>query len=50
MKLAGLNGVECWSIKRQRIQQISVTKIQMLWWICGNTRNNQAQNDIYVIG
>jgi hypothetical protein len=40
-----LYGAECWAIKRQHIQKMSVAEMQMLRWICGHTRKDQIKND-----
>jgi hypothetical protein len=34
---AMLYGAECWPTKRRHIQQLSVTEMRMLCWICGHT-------------
>jgi hypothetical protein len=33
-----LYGVECWPTKIHHVQQLSVTEIRMLRWICSHTR------------
>jgi hypothetical protein len=42
---AMLYGAECWPTKKQHVQQLSVAKMHMLRWICGNTRRNRIRND-----
>jgi hypothetical protein len=42
---AMLYGAECWTIKRQHVQQLSVTEIRMLRWCCGHTRRDRVRND-----
>jgi hypothetical protein len=42
---AMLYGAECWPTKRWHVQQLSVTEMRMLRWICGNTRRDRVQND-----
>jgi hypothetical protein len=42
---AMLYGAECWPTKRRHVQQLSVTEMRMLRWICGNTRRDRVQND-----
>jgi hypothetical protein len=43
--LAMLYGAECWPIKRQHVQQLSVAEMRMLRWICGHTRRDRVRND-----
>jgi hypothetical protein len=40
-----LYGVECWSTKRRRVQQLNVAEMRMLRWICGHTRRDRVRND-----
>jgi hypothetical protein len=40
-----LYGVECWSAKRCHVQQLGVTEMRMLRWMCGHTRRDRVQND-----
>ena len=40
-----LNGAECWSTKRQHVQQLSVAEMHMLRRICGHTRLDRVRND-----
>jgi hypothetical protein len=42
---AMLYGAECWPTKRRHVQQLSVVKMRMLRWICGNTRRDRVRND-----
>jgi hypothetical protein len=42
---AVLYGAEYWSTKRRHVQQLSVAKMHMLRWICGNTRRYRVRND-----
>jgi hypothetical protein len=42
---AMLYGAECWPTKRRHIQQLSVAKMCMIRWICGNTRRDRVRND-----
>jgi hypothetical protein len=42
---AMLYRAECWSTKRQHVQQLSIAEIRMLRWICGNTRRDCIWND-----
>ena len=42
---AMLYGAECWLMKRQHVQQISVVKIRTLRWIYGHTRRDRVWND-----
>jgi hypothetical protein len=42
---AMLYGAECWSTKRRHVQQLSVIKMYMLRWICGNIRRDRVRND-----
>jgi hypothetical protein len=41
---AMMYGAECWAIKGQHIQKMSVAKIRMLCWICGHTRRDRIRN------
>ena len=41
-----LYDVEYWSMKRRHVQQISVTEMRMLRWICGHTRRDRVRNDV----
>jgi hypothetical protein len=34
-----------WPTKRRHVQQLSVAKMRMLRWICGNTRRDRIRND-----
>jgi hypothetical protein len=34
-----------WLTKRRHVQQLSVAKMRMLRWICGNTKRDRVQND-----
>jgi hypothetical protein len=36
---------ECWPTKRRHVQQLSVTEMCMLRWICDHTRRDSVQND-----
>jgi hypothetical protein len=40
-----LYGAECWLTKRRHVQQLSVTEMRMLRWICGHTRRDRVRND-----
>jgi hypothetical protein len=42
---AMMYGAECWVIKGQHIQKMSVAEIRMLRWICGHTRKDRIRND-----
>jgi hypothetical protein len=42
---AMLYGAECWPTKRRHVQQLSIAKMRMLRWICGNTRRDRIRND-----
>jgi hypothetical protein len=42
---AMLYEAECWPTKRRHVQQLSVSEICMLRWICGNTRRDRVRND-----
>jgi hypothetical protein len=41
---AMLYGAECWPTKRH-VQQLSVTEMRMLRWICGHIRMDRVRND-----
>jgi hypothetical protein len=40
-----LYGAECWPTKRRHVQQLIVTEMRMLQWICGHTRRDQVWNN-----
>jgi hypothetical protein len=40
-----LYGAECWPTKRRHVQQLSVTEMRMLRWICDHTRRDRVRND-----
>jgi len=40
-----LYGTECWAVKSQHENQISVAKMRMLRWMMGKTRNDRIKND-----
>ena len=40
-----LYGAECWPTKIRHVQQLSVTEMRMLRWICGHTRMDRVRND-----
>jgi len=40
-----LYGIECWAVKKQHENKLSVTKMRMLRWICGKTRWDKIRND-----
>ena len=40
-----LYDTECWSIKRHHVQKMSVAKMRMLRWMCGNKRRDKARNE-----
>jgi hypothetical protein len=42
---AVLYGAEYWPTKKRHVQQLSVAKMHMLRWICGNTRRYRVRND-----
>jgi hypothetical protein len=42
---AMLYGAECCPTKSRYVQQLSVTEMRMLRWICGNIRRDRIRND-----
>ena len=40
-----LYGTECWTIKKQHTQKISVAEMRMLRWMCGKTRMDKVRNE-----
>ena len=40
-----LYGTECWAIKKQHTQKISVAEIRMLRWMCGKIRMDKVRNE-----
>jgi hypothetical protein len=45
IRSAMLYGAECWPTKRRHAQQLSVSEMRMLRWICGHTRRDRVRND-----
>lgn len=45
IRSAMLYGAECWPTKRQHIQQMSVTEMCMLRWMCGYTIKGWIRNE-----
>jgi hypothetical protein len=39
---AMLHGAECWPTKKRHVQQLSVSEMCMLRWICGNKRRDRV--------
>ena len=42
---AMLYGTECWPIKKQQVNKISVADMRMLRWMCGKTRRDRIRNE-----
>lgn len=42
---AVLNGIGCWVVKKQYVNQMHVVEMVMLTWIHGNTRKYRIWND-----
>jgi hypothetical protein len=42
---AMLYGTECWPIKKQQVNKISVAEMRMLRWMCGKTRRDRIRNE-----
>ena len=40
-----LYGVKCWPKKREHIQQMSVTEMRMLRWMCDHTIKDRIRNE-----
>jgi hypothetical protein len=40
-----LYGTECWPIKRQQVNKMSVAEMRMLRWMCGKTRRDRVRNE-----
>ena len=40
-----LYGTECWAVKSQRENQVSVAEMRMLRWMSGKTRHDRIRND-----
>ena len=38
-------GTECWAVKNQHENKLSVAEMRMLRWICGKTRLDRIRND-----
>ena len=41
-----LYGAECWAVKEQHIQKMSVAEMRMLRWMSGKTRKDKIRNEI----
>ncbi|KAI8543266.1 hypothetical protein RHMOL_Rhmol08G0203600 [Rhododendron molle] len=42
---AMLYGTECWPIKKQQVNKMSVAEMRMLRWVCGKTRRDKIRNE-----
>jgi len=40
-----LYGMECWVVKNQHENKISVAEMRMLHWMCGKTRRDEIRSD-----
>jgi len=40
-----LYGTECWAVKSQHENQLSVVEMRMLRWMSGETRRDRIRND-----
>ena len=40
-----LHGTKCCAIKRYHAQKMSVAKMRMSRWMCGNTRRDKVRNE-----
>ena len=40
-----LNGTDCWTVKSQHENQVSVAEMRMLCWMSGKTRHDRIRND-----
>ncbi|KAI8542827.1 hypothetical protein RHMOL_Rhmol08G0169600 [Rhododendron molle] len=40
-----LYGTECWPIKKQQVNKMSVAEMRMLRWMCGKTRRDRVRNE-----
>jgi len=45
VRLAMLYGAECWAVKNQHENQVSVQEMRMLHWMSGRTRRVRIRND-----
>jgi len=45
VRLTLLYGTECWAVKSQHENQVSVTEMRMLCWMSGKTRHDRIRND-----
>ena len=41
-----LYGSECWTVKYQYEQKMSVVEMRMLRWMCGHTRKDKIRNEV----
>ena len=41
-----LYGTECWAVKSQHENQVSVAEMRMLRWMSGKTRHDMIRNDV----
>jgi hypothetical protein len=44
-----LYGKECWAVKNQHENKISVAKMRMLHWMCGKNRHDRIINDSIIV-
>jgi hypothetical protein len=44
VRLGMLYGTECWAVKNQGENKLSVAEMRMLRWMCGKTRWNKIRN------
>jgi len=42
---AMLYGTECWAVKSQHENQVSVAEMRMFHWMSGKTRHDRIRND-----
>ena len=40
-----LYGTECWAVKKQHVQKMSVAEMRMLRWMSGKTRMDKIRNE-----
>jgi len=45
VRLVMLYVIECWAVKNQYKNKLSVAEMRMLRWMCGMTRRDRIRND-----
>jgi len=46
VRLALIDGVECWPVKKTQVQRLMVVEMRMIRWMCGFTRLDRIRNEV----